>query len=96
MSSISSYKNRFKVFVYEGVRERSTRIYERKRSDKCKDNGYANAEWKIPELIAKSEVYTPDPELADFYVVPLFPECYVRDKLEKGGGGLRHGGEEGE
>jgi hypothetical protein len=30
-------------------------------------------------------VYTPDPELADFYVVPLLPECYVRDKLERGG-----------
>ena len=25
-----------------------------------------------------------DPELADFYVVPLLPECYVRD-VEKGG-----------
>ena len=81
----SSYKNRFKVFVYEDVPEALNADLRTKRSDKCKDNGYANAEWKIPELIAKSEVYTPDPELADFYVVPLFPECYVRDKLEKGG-----------
>ena len=85
MSSFSSYKNRFKVFVYEDVPEALNADLRTKRSDKCKDNGYANAEWKIPELIAKSEVYTPDPELADFYVVPLFPECYVRDKLEKGG-----------
>ncbi|MDC6465868.1 exostosin family protein [bacterium] len=78
-------QNRFKVFVYEDVPEALNADLRTKRSDKCKDNGYANAEWKIPELIAKSEVYTPDPELADFYVVPLFPECYVRDKLEKGG-----------
>jgi cleavage and polyadenylation specificity factor subunit 5 len=85
MSSFSSYKNRFKVFVYEDVPEALNADLRTKRSDKCKDNGYANAEWKIPELIAKSEVYTPDPDLADFYVVPLFPECYVRDKLEKGG-----------
>ena len=80
----SSYKTGSKCSCTKTFRKRSTRIYER-NGDKCKDNGYANAEWKIPELIAKSEVYTPDPELADFYVVPLFPECYVRDKLEKGG-----------
>ena len=73
------------MLVYEDVPEALNADLRTKRSDKCKDNGYANAEWKIPELIAKSEVYTPDPELADFYVVPLFPECYVRDKLEKGG-----------
>ncbi|CAL6305590.1 unnamed protein product [Bathycoccus prasinos] len=80
-----SFPYRFKVFVYEDVPEALNADLRTKRSDKCKDNGYANAEWKIPELIAKSEVYTPDPDLADFYVVPLFPECYVRDKLEKGG-----------
>jgi hypothetical protein len=73
------------VFVYEDVPEALNADLRSKRNDRCKDNGYANAEWKIPELIAKSEVYTPDPELADFYVVPLLPECYVRDKLERGG-----------
>ena len=79
--------NRFKVFVYEDVPEALNVDLRSKRGkiDACKDTGYANAEWKIPELIAKSEAYTPDPELADFYVVPLLPECYVRDKLEKGG-----------
>ena len=76
------------MYVYEDVPEALNVDLRSKRGggiDACKDTGYANAEWKIPELIAKSEAYTPDPELADFYVVPLLPECYVRDKLEKGG-----------
>ena len=35
----SSYKNRFKVFVYEDVPKRSTRIYERNEAISVKITG---------------------------------------------------------
>ncbi|XRB09616.1 glucuronoxylan glucuronosyltransferase [Pycnococcus provasolii] len=47
-------------------------------------SGYADAEWLIPELVAKSDVYTPHAELADFYLVPALTECFVAHALEKG------------
>ena len=86
-NTIQTTKTGLKCTCTKTFRKRSTWTCEANaaRYRRRKDTGYANAEWKIPELIAKSEAYTPDPELADFYVVPLLPECYVRDKLEKGG-----------
>ena len=78
-------KYEYKIYIYEDIPEALNADLRKRAKNSCNDGGYTNAEWKIPELIAKSDVYTPDAELADLYVVPLFPECYVRDKLQKGG-----------
>jgi len=38
----------------------------------------------VPELFARTTMYTTQGELADFYVVPVFTECFLLTRLNKG------------
>ena len=72
---------KFKIYIYEDV-PRVLNENLRVRGT-CK-GGYAAAEVLIPDLIARSSVYTPHAELADFYLVPILADCYLHDKLNRG------------
>jgi hypothetical protein len=45
---------------------------------------YRAAEMILPELFARTTMYTTQGELADFYVVPVFTECFLLTRLNKG------------
>jgi hypothetical protein len=45
---------------------------------------YRAAEVILPELFARTGMYTSQGELADYYVVPVFTECFLLTKLNKG------------
>jgi len=45
---------------------------------------YRAAEMIVPELFARTTMYTTQGELADFYVVPVFTECFLLTRLNKG------------
>ena len=72
----------FKVFVYEDVIPRVLND-DLRAGGACK-GGYAAAEGLIPHLVSRTSVYTANPELADFYLVPILLDCYVHDKLNRG------------
>lgn len=50
------------------------------RSRYCRQQHFA-AEMLFPEAVFFSDLYTSDPELADFYVVPIQPSCFISTVL---------------
>lgn len=47
-------------------------------------HGYTGLEALLPELVGASSVFTPHGELADFYLVPVLPECFLISEMRRG------------
>mmetsp|Transcript_29775 Transcript_29775/g.76959 ORF Transcript_29775/g.76959 Transcript_29775/m.76959 type:complete len:464 (+) Transcript_29775:315-1706(+) len=47
-------------------------------------HGYTGLEALLPELVAASTAFTPHGDLADFYLVPILPECFLKTEMHRG------------
>ncbi|WZN63134.1 exostosin-like glycosyltransferase [Chloropicon roscoffensis] len=73
---------KFKVFVYEEDLPRD--LYGALRRDARCSNEYSGLEALLPSMIKGLDVYTPYGENADYYVVPVMTECFLKRKLMMG------------
>eukprot|EP00242_Pyramimonas_sp_CCMP2087_P003586 CAMPEP_0198233338 /NCGR_PEP_ID=MMETSP1445-20131203/116190_1 /TAXON_ID=36898 /ORGANISM="Pyramimonas sp., Strain CCMP2087" /LENGTH=189 /DNA_ID=CAMNT_0043914029 /DNA_START=839 /DNA_END=1404 /DNA_ORIENTATION=+ len=70
-----------RVFVYDDV---AAALYRNLRSKEACMAPYSAAEVAIPDLVARSSLYTKHGELADYYLVPVLSECFMLTRLHSG------------
>eukprot|EP00899_Mesostigma_viride_P021878 jgi/Mesvir1/29692/Mv00927-RA.1 len=70
-----------RIYIYDDV---APALNRNLRTSRLCHESYSSSEIRFPEMVARSSIYTRHGELADFYLVPVFTECYMLTQLQQG------------